>query len=527
MRRLMLILSLAGPLAAQRFYSDDPLGKEPAPRPVGDIRTRKLSDYYDLFSNQFGDVGERQPKQGTPIPAAGVNTLGEPMDGSWYQKRHYYRRMTREELVRGPGNENPPSTSGKWTIIAAKEEGVTPGFAIVDSEKRTYFVKFDPPKNPEMATAADSIGARFFYALGYHVPENYIIQFRADRLQIGAGVQVEDGAGRKRPMTPNDLERLLAKVSASSDGQYRATASRSVSGKPIGPPRYHGTRSDDPNDIVPHEHLRALRGLQVFCAWLDHDDSRAINNLDAVVTENGVSSVRHYLLDFGSTLGSATQMANSPRSGDYFFTWKTSAVQLFTLGLKPPYWAFARYPDYPSVGRFESKIFDPEKWVPEYPNPSFINRLPDDEFWAAKQVMAFTDQDIDTIVGTGQLSDAKAAAYLAQCLKERRDKIGQAYFAKVLPFDRFRTEGDRIAWDDLSKLHGFGVVAGVQVSWSRLDNRSGTLSPIIEAKGERIPQESGYLAAELSTPSRPKQRMTVFLRRSEQGTEVVGLERTW
>src|SRR5713101_2087260 len=63
--------------------------------------------------------------------------------------------------------------------------------------------------------------------------------------------------------------------------------------------------------------------------------------------------------------------------------------RITSLGLAPPYWAFAHYPDFPSIGKFEWKIFDPERWVPEYPNPAFLNRLPDDEFWGAKLVTAF------------------------------------------------------------------------------------------------------------------------------------------
>jgi hypothetical protein len=362
-----------------------------------------------------------------------------------------------------------------------------------------------------MATAADSISSRFFHALGYHVPENYIVYFRAEQLELGPDVQLADATGKKRKMTNRDIYEIFVKVPKTEDGRYRATASRGIDGKPVGPPRYYGTRKDDPNDIIPHEHRRDQRGLHVFSAWLAHDDSRSINNFDALVRVDGRQFLRHYLLDFGSTLGSASQKANSPRSGAYFFSWKSSAQQLLTLGLAPPYWAFAKYADFPSIGLFEGDIFDPDLWVPEYPNPAFLNRLPDDEFWAAKQVMSFTDDDIRAIVSTGMLSDAKAAEYLVECLIKRRDKIGKAYFAKVLPFDRFRLGSDgALAWDDLS-----GAVKDAAVKWFTFDNTTGARAP---AAGP-----SEWAVAEISAPSRPKQSVHVFVR---SGT-IVGLERTW
>ena len=58
-------------------------------------------------------------------------------------------------------------------------------------------------------------------------------------------------------------------------------------GDGIGSFRYYGTRPDDPNDIVPHEHRRDLRGLRVFSAWVNHTDAKAINSMDMLVKENG------------------------------------------------------------------------------------------------------------------------------------------------------------------------------------------------------------------------------------------------
>lgn len=515
----------------QKFVADDPLEREPRPRNAEKLANRKLSDIYDLFSLQFKDLGERQPKKGkgAPIRAKGVNTLGEPLSRSWWDKRHYYKRMSLEELRRGPGDQSAPDMTARWTVVSAKSEGVTPGFVVLDSKKRRYFVKFDPLSNPEMATSADSISARLAYALGYHVPENYIVYFSEEQLVLGDNVELADSSGKKRKMTPRDVTEILLKVPVNKEGKYRATASLALPGKPIGPPRYFGTRADDPNDTIPHEHLREVRGLHVLCAWLGHDDSRAINNLDAVVTEDGAQFVRHFLLDFGSTLGSASQKPNSPRSGDYFFGWSKSAKQLFTLGLAPPYWEFARYPDYPSLGKIESKVFDPEKWLPEYPNPAFLNRLPDDEFWAAKQVMALTDEEIKAVVATGELSDKAAEGWLIKCLIERRDKIGRAYFAKVLPLDRFAIRGGELVFEDLSQKHGLGGSGPIQVSWSKFDNQAGTRAPVQGASGFRLPEMSsdGYWVADLVQSSKPSHKIAVFVRRKGDAMDIVGIDREW
>ena len=81
-------------------------------------------------------------------------------------------------------------------------------------------------------------------------------------------------------------------------------------GRILGGFKYYGTRPDDPNDVIPHEHRRELRALKVFGAWTNLVDMKALNTMDTLITENGRARVRHYLLDVGSTFGIG---ANGPR----------------------------------------------------------------------------------------------------------------------------------------------------------------------------------------------------------------------
>jgi hypothetical protein len=117
--------------------------------------------------------------------------------------------------------------------------------------------------------------------------------------------------------------------------------------------------------------------------------------------------------------------------------------------------------------------------VPHYPNPAFDNARPDDTFWAARRVMAFSDEAIRTVVEAGRYTDPRAVEYLTHVLIERRDKIGRAWLTSVNPVVDF-------ALDDSGTLRfaNAAVDAGVadapreyRIRWALFDNASNTASP--------------------------------------------------
>ncbi|HWQ54348.1 MAG TPA: hypothetical protein VN442_11725 [Bryobacteraceae bacterium] len=523
-------LALLVPLAAApRFFPDDPLWNEPAPLPVPPPRKRSINEYYDFFQNTFFTPGKELRKRGAVPPAGAVNTLGEVPDGPWYWNRDP-RAMSIDDLVRGPGNSNPPSIDGPWTVISGKSEGITPGLMISDARGTKYLLKFDPKQYPELASAADVIGSKFFYALGYHVPENYIVRFTRAQLKVSKEARFTDHRGKERGMREGDVDDVLMKVPEEPKGQYRALASMILAGEPIGAFRFHGVRSDDPNDVVPHEHRRDLRGLSVFAAWLNHTDSKALNTLDTVIEEKGLRYIRHHLIDFGAILGSDSFTAKSPRAGFvYLFEWKAAAAQFFSLGLYTPEWMHADYPRIRGVGHLESEIFDPEAWRSNYPNPAFRNCLPDDAFWAARKVMAFSDEQIRAVVATGQYSDPAAVDYITRQLIVRRDKIGRTFFSRVLPLDSFVARNGRLEFEDLAVKYNFTAARKLQVRWSRLENGSGRTTP---APGDTfalpalLRSPGQYAAAEIRGDD-PSLTTTVYLRNQGGRVQVVGIERRW
>jgi hypothetical protein len=392
--------------------------------------------------------------------AQNINALGEVPDSSWYTNRHASKRMTIEELITGPCQGGGPDLDGKWTIVKSKTQGVTPGFNIKDERGDVYVIKFDPLDQPEMATAAEVISSLICYAAGYSTPENCIVHFDSSNLVIGDGAKITDHKGKKRPMNEADLEEILSRVPHRPDGLIRAAASKFLSGVPVGPLSYRSRRKDDPNDIYFHKNRRELRGLMVIGSWINHVDARGPNTLDMYVTEDEKSYVKHHLIDFGATLGSASTHANPPGRGHgYGLDFPQIFRSLFTFSLLKQPWDDAKSMDHPAIGFFDSEAFHPGKWRPNYPQPAFMEMTNQDAYWGAKVVMAFTPEDIRAIVKQGKYSDPEVERYIADTLIKRRDKIGQYWYSKVNPLDRFVLKEE----DGSVKLHftDLGVEGGI------------------------------------------------------------------
>ena len=517
-----------------KFYRDDPILRDPETQDASSVQEIDISEGYDFLENSFFDSGDHTNKR-----AVNVNTIDEVPDSSWFTNRIGREAWTVDRLVRGPDTSTGPS--GTLTIVAGKMEGIAPGFTVRDSTGQLYFIKFDPSSNPEMASGAEVISTKLFYALGYHVPENYLATIRREALVIGEGAPLRDKDGR-RPMKPRDLDALLRRAARQADGSYRAIASKALEGKPAGHFRYYGTRPDDPNDIYPHEHRRELRGMVVFAAWLNHDDSRSINNLDTLVRDSSRTVIRHNLLDFGSTLGSGTLQAQSTRAGnEYLWDARPTLITMLTLGLYVRPWIRVSYPDIPSVGRIESTQFDPERWKPEYPNAAFENARPEDRFWAARIVAALPDEAVRPIVDTAKYSDPKATEYLTDTILARKNKVLKAWLNGTNPVvNPALSPAGELTFENAAQKAGVGPAAErYTIQWSSFDNASSThknvgseqLATSLKAQAplDLLSARPEYVAALVRAfhADHPawSQPLMLYFRRAGDGWSLVGLER--
>ena len=529
---LAVALSVSAAGAPVSFSPGDPITVAHESQNASGVRPRGITHLRDAWEGIRG-IGDR-----TRQSALDINTIDEAPDSSWFENRIGARPMSIADIATGPNRFGP--APGQWTVTAGKSDGVTPGLQMKDSGGQLYFVKFDPPLYPELGTGAEVISTKLLYAAGYHVPENYLAIVGRDDLRIEPGATTRDG-DRKRPMTENDLDVLLLKAARRPDGRYRVIASKALPGTPVGPFSYHGVRPDDPNDTVPHEHRRELRGLRVFAAWINHVDVKSENSLDTLVREDGRTIVRHNLIDFNATLGSAGIGPADRRGGyEYILDKKPILLSLLTFGLYVRPWQTVHYPDIASVGRFEGDRFDPARWKPTFPNRAMLNARPDDFFWAARRVMAFSDDAIRAVVETAHYSDPRATDTIAGALIKRRDKIGQEWLAGINPLVDFAI-GD----PPMLTFSSAAVTAGLstppsayRIRWFRFDNPGRTIAfvgPIatVEKPHASVPDAlrccDEFIGAEVAAihAQHPEwQRpVRVYFRRLEHGWTPVGLER--
>ena len=271
------------------FYPDDPIARVPESQDASKAQPYKMGDIYELAYNLFVTSGYKP----SGLRAKNLNTIDEVPDSSWFTNRIGLTKLTAEEIARGPLRGAPPDPS-HWVLTREKTSGAHPGFTATDAKGETWFLEFDPPYFPEGATGAVEVATKIFWAFGYNQVESFLTTFDPKLAEIDPKATIRRPDGNRTRFTRDDMNVVLEAVARKPDGSYRVVAGRQLPGKILGGFQYSGTRPDDPNDVVPHEHRRELRALRVFGAWTNLTDLKAANTLDTVLPENGRSVVKHY-----------------------------------------------------------------------------------------------------------------------------------------------------------------------------------------------------------------------------------------
>ena len=457
---VVMVLSACAASGVQdtRFRNADPVWQvndrvhTPQPETRGFAR---LLYYFDRF---FFRRTTRLLEVPTARHAVNVNSVDEVPNSTWFTNRLGVGQLSPERVGQGPSEQAGPVTTAPWRVTGTKVGGVSVGLLITDAAGTKYILKFDNKGVPDMETAANVVLQRLFWAAGFNVPEDSIVFFRRSQLVLAPTAEVKDTFGNTRPMTQADLDAQLALVNMMADGRYRGMASKFLDGVPLGGVEPEGTRSDDPNDVVPHEDRRDLRGQYVLFSWTNHTDVKSDNLLDMWVQDPdrpNIRYVKHYLVDFGKGLGTLGWMNNAVTDGfahTFDFAW--SLHSLVALGTYRRPWEGARSPPLRGVGHFEAARFQPNKWSPRYPWTPFQRRDRFDGLWGAKLVAAFTKRHIAAAVAAGRYSDPRAARYITDTLVKRRRKIMEYWFGVATPIAHPRIDsGGAVCFDDLAVTH--------------------------------------------------------------------------
>ena len=458
---------------------------EYTPRPMADTlaiwepEERHASVVYE----QIGYAMIMPASGGPGGPAWNADPFDGVVNSSWFTNRNGARAMTTAEIVRGPHTSDGPDQSGPMRVTDMKSEGVNVGFFIRDASGRRFLVKFDPPEYPEMASGADVLATKLVWAAGYYTPENYIFYLDPSNLTLDEGVEidmVEDGriveyeVGANEPdereLTMDVFLRYIEHYPRDANGRIRTLASQFISGTPKGPFSWEGTREDDPNDVIPHEKRRELRGYAIIASWLNQVDTKEGNTLDMFRLHEGSPTgsderryghLVHYMLDNGSSLGSGGVHPHRPRHGsENDFDMRAISMRFITLGAYERPWEDIEDTGHPEgIGWYSAEGFLPGDWKSSIPNPTFASVDPADGYWGAKIVMSFTDEQLAAAMEVTEWSDPAARAWVLKGLRERRNAIGRYWFAEVSPLDQPRVEGGAIAFDDLWTRHFGGTTS--------------------------------------------------------------------
>ncbi|MET0794983.1 MAG: hypothetical protein ABW061_25920 [Polyangiaceae bacterium] len=452
-------LLLFGCASPAHFPLQEPLARDPDQTPLA----HAPEEYYSPFAWDGANQTVFRPISrffavDPAGPAVNVNALDEVPNSSWFENRLGVHAMSPQEVARGACPEitlDPNAPDGTWLIDKGKDNGANPGFRITVAGLGHFMLKSDPSEEPDRATGATTIASRVYHALGYFAPCDSVVYFRPSLLKLKPGLTVTNNQGVKRAFDRARLDDLLAHASH-RDGLVRMVASTWLPGKPLGPYKYDGRRSDDPNDVIPHEDRRELRGARLVAAWLAHFDSREQNTMDVFLAadpkrEKGPGYVRHYIIDLGDCFGSVWAADGISRrlNHAYLLDMPYLTEDFVTLGTIERPWERARIAS-KRFGYFSARDFEPDVWRGEYPNPAFGRMTEADGAWMARILAHFDEPLVRAAVAEGKYLPAEES-YLAETLIARRTAILRRYLTRLSPIAELTAGPAGVCGTDLAR----------------------------------------------------------------------------
>lgn len=485
-------------------------------------------------------------------PAPNVNALDEVPDSAWFTNRLGVRKLARDELLRGacmPDEmlDGEAAKPGSWLVDKGKLNGATPGFRIRVGKKK-YMLKTDLKAQPERPSAASAIGAAIYHAVGFNTSCEQIVYFDPNVFTLKPGLVAADNSGIVKKFDAAELSRVLGEATKRGP-LLRMQASAWLPGYLLGPFTYEGTRDDDPNDVIPHEDRRDLRGARLVAAWLNHFDAREQNTMDSWIAQNPDVSdsspgyIRHYYLDTSDSFGSEWDWDGiSRRLGrSYLLDFGDIGHDFVTFGTtKRPWEITERTEGFEAFGYYHYRDFDPAAWKNEYPNPAFSRATEHDNAWMARILSRFDRADIEGLVTLGKFSRPDHVAFLTEVLEQRLRRIVDRYLFTLSPIADVRTEGARVCATDLARRRAarpdraFRYAAkAFRHSGSRaLSVESGPRGTICMTLGHEAPpmapdaDVSRYVVVSVANGAAPYPLLAHFYDLgAERGYRLVGLER--
>jgi hypothetical protein len=477
-----LALGCAGSAPRTRVFPDRPVAWQEhddghVARPPAETALVDLGATLILRDSLAGEIDYYMTLEG-PRPARDVNAFDEVPCSTWFCARNHLQAMSPAEVAAGPA-DTPPRPP--FRIRGGKANGVALGFEVIDAGGRKFLLKPDVAGHAGMASAAEVVGGRIFHAAGYNVPGSVALDLDPETdLELDPRATFILYDVQRRPFTAAHLRQQLEASARGPDGRIRAVIVSWLPGRVLGPFDMIGGRADDPNDRIPHEQRRSLRASRLLFAWLAVLDAGSPNTLDTYVEEGGRHFVRHYFIDFGAGLGSATtRQKGLQHAQEHYVEVGRSLAALAALGLyQRPYerqrqsWSRLTA-EHPELGWFPAEEFDPDEYRSGRKIPAHRRMTDRDAYWGAKLVTSFSDEQIAAIVGQARLP-ASEQEYLTRTLRIRRDIIGRRYLRAVTAVEAPRVAGggQAVCFDDLAVARGYAAAGEVRYAVA-IEDRAG------------------------------------------------------